>query len=93
MSQQTFAQLSNGFVYGAMAVLTLAMFAYAAELAFGTRSRVGRGVAALAAQESRVLVGAEVGPGSPSGDAPVARHLSGDDALRTRHLTSCDGRF
>ena len=83
MSQQTFAQLSNGFVYGAMAVLTLAMFAYAAELAFGTRSRVGRGVAALAAQESRVLVGAEVGPGSPSGDAPVARHLSGDDALRT----------
>jgi len=83
LSQQTFAQLSNGFVYGAMAVLTLAMFAYAAELAFGTRSRVGRGVAALAAQEPRVLVGAEVGAGSPSGDVPVARHLGGDEALRT----------
>ena len=87
MSQQTFAQLSNGFVYGAMAVLTLAMFAYAAELAFGTRSRVGRGVAALAAQEPRVLVGAEVGAevgaGSRMAEMPVARHLDGDEALRT----------
>ena len=87
MSQQTFAQLSNGFVYGAMAVLTLAMFAYAAELAFGTRSRVGRGVAALAAQEPRVLVGAEVGAevgaGSRTAEVPVARHLDGDEALRT----------
>jgi len=87
LSQQTFAQLSNGFVYGAMAVLTLAMFAYAAELAFGTRSRVGRGVAALAAQEPRVLVGAEVGAevgaGSRMAEMPVARHLDGDEALRT----------
>jgi len=87
LSQQTFAQLSNGFVYGAMAVLTLAMFAYAAELAFGTRSRVGRGVAALAAQEPRVLVGAEVGAevgaGSRTAEVPVARHLDGDEALRT----------
>ena len=47
MNQQTAAELSNGFVYGSMAALTLAMFAYAAELAFGTRSRVGRTVAAL----------------------------------------------
>jgi cytochrome c-type biogenesis protein CcsB len=39
---ETYAQLSNGFVYGATGVLALAMFAYAGELAFGTRSRVGR---------------------------------------------------
>ena len=41
MNQQTWAQLSNGFVYGAMTALALAMFAYAAELAFGT-SEPGR---------------------------------------------------
>ena len=57
MNQQTAAELSNGFVYGSMAALTLAMFAYAAELAFGTRSRVGRTVAAL--EPERVLVGAD----------------------------------
>jgi cytochrome c-type biogenesis protein CcsB len=42
VSTQTFAQLSNGFVYGTIGVLALAMFAFAAELAFGTRSRVAR---------------------------------------------------
>jgi cytochrome c-type biogenesis protein CcsB len=42
VTTQTFAQLSNGFVYGTIGVLTLAMFAFAAELAFGSRSRVGR---------------------------------------------------
>jgi cytochrome c-type biogenesis protein CcsB len=57
VNQQTAAELSNGFVYGSMAALTLAMFAYAAELAFGTRSRVGRTVAAL--EPEPVLVGAD----------------------------------
>ncbi len=87
MSQQTFAQLSNGLVYGAMGVLTIAMFAYAAELAFGTRSRVGRGVAALAARESKVLVaaGGAVAAGAANGPltaVPVARHLDGAEAVR-----------
>ena len=69
MSTQTFAQLSNGFVYGAMGVLTLAMFAFAAELAFGTRSRVGR-TAAAGESAQLVTVGATAAGGG-SADAPV----------------------
>ena len=70
MSTQTFAQLSNGFVYGAMGVLTLAMFAFAAELAFGTRSRVGR--IALAGESARlVAVGASATAAGSAGSAGV----------------------
>ena len=59
MTTQTFAQLSNGFVYGSMGVLALAMFAFAAELAFGTRSRVARtNEAALVEVRQPVRVGA-----------------------------------
>jgi cytochrome c-type biogenesis protein CcsB len=63
VTAQTAAQLSNGLVYGAMAVLTLALFAYAAELGFGTRSRVGRTADQLVADRERVLVGGGDGPG------------------------------
>jgi cytochrome c-type biogenesis protein CcsB len=57
VNQQSWAELSNGFVYGAMTALALAMFAYAAELAFGTRSRVGRTVSAQQPERAQVLVG------------------------------------
>ena len=90
MTDQTWAQLSNGFVYGATAVLTLAMFAYAAELAFGTRSRVARRVQELA--PAKVLVAADgttvsadgagpAGPRTASGgyeEAPEARQRKAD---------------
>ncbi len=69
MSTQTFAQLSNGFVYGAMGVLALAMFAFAAELAFGTRSRVARtNEAALVEARQPVRVGGGDAPAEPAAD-------------------------
>ena len=41
------ANISNTLIYSAMAVYTLAFFAYIAEWLFGSRSRVGRTAAAL----------------------------------------------
>jgi cytochrome c-type biogenesis protein CcsB len=71
VSTQTFAQLSNGFVYGTLVVLALAMLAFAAELAFGTRSRVARtSEAALA--EARQLVSVSAGGRVESEDATAA---------------------
>jgi cytochrome c-type biogenesis protein CcsB len=75
VNQQTAAELSNGFVYGSMAALTLSMFAYAAELAFGTRSRVGRTVAAL--EPERVLVGADASTAAGPTGAPAAGSSDG----------------
>ncbi|MET9776801.1 c-type cytochrome biogenesis protein CcsB [Streptomyces sp. NPDC006367] len=43
------ANLSNTLIYSAMAVYTLAFFAYIAEWLFGSRSKVGRTAAALTA--------------------------------------------
>ena len=105
MSSQTFAQLSNGFVYGTMGVLTLAMFAFAAELAFGTRSRVGRATASMDATAGRLVgVGATGGssvpggrslPGGTSadavGDAAIGDDLEGADAARQRRADRYGG--
>ncbi|GHF86918.1 c-type cytochrome biogenesis protein CcsB [Streptomyces griseosporeus] len=44
------ASISNTLIYSAMAVYTLAFFAYIAEWIFGSRSKVGRTAAALTAQ-------------------------------------------
>ena len=80
MSTQTFAQLSNGFVYGAMGVLTLAMFAFAAELAFGTRSRVGR-TAAAAESAHLVTVGGTAARAAAADmvEADVTSEVDGPD--------------
>jgi len=85
VSTQTFAQLSNGFVYGSMCVLALAMFAFAAELAFGTRSRVARtNEAALAPARQAVRVGAaeqaEPGSAHPGDVADPSQGASGAGA-------------
>jgi cytochrome c-type biogenesis protein CcsB len=61
VSLETYAQLSNALVYSAMGVLTLAMLAFSAELAFGSRGRVARSTAAVPARE-RALVAAGTGP-------------------------------
>jgi cytochrome c-type biogenesis protein CcsB len=58
---ETFAGSSNTLVYSAMAVYTLAMLGYAAELAFGDRGRVGRVLAA-----SRVGAGPEAAAPAPT---------------------------
>jgi cytochrome c-type biogenesis protein CcsB len=71
VNPSTAAQLSNGLVDGSMGVLALAMFAYAGELAFGTRSRVGRTAEAVVAERSGVLVGGGVSVPAAAG-APVA---------------------
>jgi cytochrome c-type biogenesis protein CcsB len=84
VTTQTFAQLSNGFVYGTMGVLALAMFAFAAELAFGTRSRVGRATRAEATEAavSRLVgvgaVTASTGISPPASD--IAERSSDDIA-------------
>jgi len=85
VSTQTFAQLSNGFVYGAMAVLCLAMFAFAAELAFGTRSRVARTNEAASTQARQPVrvgtAGATDSASVASADAPDQGGPGGVDAL------------
>ncbi|MDJ1133821.1 c-type cytochrome biogenesis protein CcsB [Streptomyces iconiensis] len=45
------AQISNYLIYSAMAVYTLAFFAYIAEWTFGSRSKVARTAAALTADD------------------------------------------
>ena len=59
MPNATFAGMSNTLVYSAMAVYTLAMLAYAAELAFGARGRVGRSLVAAAGAPVRTGAGAD----------------------------------
>lgn len=46
-TNESLANLSNTLIYSAMAVYTLAFFAYIAEWLFGSRSKVGRTAAAL----------------------------------------------
>jgi len=85
VSTQTFAQLSNGFVYGAMGVLALAMFAFAAELAFGTRSRVGRATQALALEarsEQLVSVGGGAVPAGATAAGATPPDLGGEHQER-----------
>ncbi|MDN3028868.1 c-type cytochrome biogenesis protein CcsB [Streptomyces sp. S.PB5] len=55
------ANLSNTLIYSAMAVYTLAFFAYITEWIFGSRSKIGRTAAALTAE----------GKGKASGKAPA----------------------
>jgi len=68
VSVQTYAELSNGLVYSTMVVLVLALLAFSAELASGSRGRVGRSVAAPA----RELVGAAAAAGAGAAPAPPA---------------------
>ena len=50
-TNENLANLSNTLIYSAMAVYTLAFFAYIAEWLFGSRSKVGRTAAALTADK------------------------------------------
>lgn len=54
------AQISNYLIYSAMAVYTLAFFAYIAEWTFGSRSKVARTAAALTADQGKGSKGASV---------------------------------
>ncbi|MFJ4282994.1 c-type cytochrome biogenesis protein CcsB [Streptomyces massasporeus] len=49
-TNENLAQISNVLIYSAMAVYTLAFFAYIAEWLFGSRSKVARTAAALTAK-------------------------------------------
>jgi hypothetical protein len=52
-TNENLANLSNTLIYSAMAVYTLAFFAYIAEWLFGSRSKVGRTAAALTGAAKR----------------------------------------
>ncbi|WP_286256050.1 c-type cytochrome biogenesis protein CcsB [Streptomyces graminofaciens] len=52
-TNENLANLSNTLIYSAMAVYTLAFFAYIAEWLFGSRSKVGRTAAALTADQAK----------------------------------------
>ncbi|MET7316931.1 c-type cytochrome biogenesis protein CcsB [Streptomyces thermoviolaceus] len=56
------AQISNTLIYSAMAVYTLAFFAYIAEWLFGSRSKVARTAAALTAPKKEETAAAAQGP-------------------------------
>ncbi|MGH3327846.1 MAG: c-type cytochrome biogenesis protein CcsB, partial [Streptomycetales bacterium] len=78
---ETLAQLSDNFVYSAMAVYSGAMLAFAGEWAFGSRSPVGRRAAATGGAQSesrepatREPVPAAVAAGAAATGAPAAGH-------------------
>ena len=71
MLHPALAQLSNNLVYSAMAVYTLAMLAFAAELAFGGRSRVGR-LAAVAETATEPQQARATGVPAQHGAAAIA---------------------
>src|SRR3954470_21635928 len=52
-TNENLANLSNTLIYSAMAVYTLAFFAYIAEWLFGSRSKVARTAAALTARAEK----------------------------------------
>ncbi|MHB9859869.1 c-type cytochrome biogenesis protein CcsB [Streptomyces sp. YIM S03343] len=56
------ASISNTLIYSAMAVYTLAFFAYIAEWLLGSRSKVGRTAAALTAAPKKAGAGTAAGP-------------------------------
>ncbi|MDG9690993.1 c-type cytochrome biogenesis protein CcsB [Streptomyces mutabilis] len=60
-TNENLANASNTLIYSAMAVYTLAFFAYIAEWLFGSRSKVGRTAAALTAT-GEAKVTAKTGP-------------------------------
>jgi cytochrome c-type biogenesis protein CcsB len=66
VTNTVWAQLSNNFVYGAMAAYIVAFLALAAEMAFGARSRVGRRIAeATLGQGSPGSIGSHQGAPDP----------------------------
>jgi cytochrome c-type biogenesis protein CcsB len=78
------AHLSNNLLYSAMAVYVIAMYCYAAELAFGSPRR-GRQAAVAPARE-RELVAAGATPASGNGgttvDAPALADADAESAAR-----------
>lgn len=75
-TNENLANLSNTLIYSAMAVYTLAFFAYIAEWLFGSRSKVGRTAAALTADKDAKKAAAPAVTVKQKG----ARSSSGADA-------------
>ena len=82
MTSTALAQLSNNLLYSAMAVYAIAMYCYAAELAFAGTPRLARRGEAGARERELVTVGgsdgaippyAEVAPGADEGAGRTAR--------------------
>lgn len=56
-TNENLANLSNTLIYSAMAVYTLAFFAYIAEWTFGGRSKIARTAAALTSERAAKALG------------------------------------
>jgi cytochrome c-type biogenesis protein CcsB len=82
VSSQSLAALSNALVYSAMTVYALAMVAFAAEWAFGTRSRLGRQAADLAAVPAARTVPASSAARRGGGTTTVTRAAPSVDPPR-----------
>ncbi len=81
---EQWARLSNGLVNSAIAVFALALLALAAEMAFGSRSRVGRRLAEVDATELVAVGAAEPTQGHP------ASNLSTEGAVASKPLADDD---
>ncbi|MEO3978557.1 c-type cytochrome biogenesis protein CcsB [Streptomyces sp. CAU 1734] len=57
-TNENLAQISNTLIYSAMAVYTLAFFAFITEWSFGSRSKVGRSAASLPGRAAAVTAAA-----------------------------------
>ncbi|MFH8802611.1 c-type cytochrome biogenesis protein CcsB [Streptomyces sp. NPDC017936] len=72
-TNENLANISNTLIYSAMAVYTLAFFAYIAEWLFGSRSKVGRTAAALTATRQAGATGPAVTVKKAGGTAVLER--------------------
>ncbi|GGX83414.1 c-type cytochrome biogenesis protein CcsB [Streptomyces minutiscleroticus] len=72
-TNENLASLSNTLIYSAMAVYTLAFFAYIAEWLFGSRSKVGRTAAALTGKGTAEAAAPEIRVKTQGGTAVLER--------------------
>ncbi|MER6688780.1 c-type cytochrome biogenesis protein CcsB [Streptomyces minutiscleroticus] len=72
-TNENLASLSNTLIYSAMAVYTLAFFAYIAEWLFGSRSKVGRTAAALTGKGTAEAAAPEIQVKTQGGTAVLER--------------------
>ncbi|MEV5314734.1 c-type cytochrome biogenesis protein CcsB [Streptomyces sp. NPDC052610] len=72
-TNENLANLSNTLIYSAMAVYTVAFFAYIAEWLFGSRSKVARTAAALTPEKAAAKAGPAVTVKKAGGTAVLER--------------------
>ncbi|MEV7796703.1 c-type cytochrome biogenesis protein CcsB [Streptomyces sp. NPDC087512] len=90
-TNENLAELSNWFIYSAMAVYSLAFLAHIAEWVFGSRSKVGRTAAALVAERDGTQAAGRPGARSAAGGTAVLERPTVVARFRGGASTAADG--